>query len=419
VRMRRCVKSNVRTSRWFLAALVVSCGFAVLPAGAQNYTFKVLSTLDPANGQLNPTAGVTLDAAGNVYGTTAGQNVNGYGGVFKITPSGAYSNLFLFSAYNLGQSANGVVVDASGNIFGTTQNGGLWNQGEVFEIKKDGTFNDLVDFEIGNGANPSARLTLDAGGNLYGTASNGGESSFNAGQIFKIDSTGNFNPLYSFYGGDGQNPTSPVTLDASGNIYGTTYNGGSGGGGVVYEINPNATVFTTLYSFDAGGLTGSNPQSGVVIDASGNLYGTTSQGGQYGYGDIYKISGGSLSVLHSFTSTDGYGDGGVIIDGSGNLFGTTVGNYPSSAGIVYEYSASGKFTTIETFDLPTTGGYTSADLAMDAQGDLYDTTPQGGAAGVGTVFELKVATPEPGPAIFGATLTLAGCAFRKRRKRKS
>ncbi len=198
------------------------------------------------------------------------------------------------------------------------------------------TFSVIHNFTGGTDGGDPINGFLVSGKTLYGTASAGG--TFNYGVVFKLSAAGTETVLHNFGSGtDGQTPQGSLVRDKSGNFYGTTTAGGNYGFGTVYKVTGKKE--TVLYSF-AGGNDGANPQAGLVFDASGNLYGTTSQGGSKGNGTVFelvapKILGGSYTekLLYSFgTGTDGTVPvGGVIFDTAGNLYGTT------SAGGTYGY----------------------------------------------------------------------------------
>ena len=181
---------------------------------------------------------------------------------------------------------------------------------------------------LGDGGVPNQGLIRDADGDLYGTTYSGGTA--NGGTVYKIDTAGNEVVLFSFPGGvDGDYPYGGVIRDANGNLYGTTGGGGAGRAGVVYKLTPEGD-YSVLYSF-TGGADGGGPMSGVVMDAKGNLHGTTASGGtlggaaKTGCGVVYKVSPlGQETVLHSFT---GGADGsqpwaGVVLGPAGEIFGT-------------------------------------------------------------------------------------------------
>jgi uncharacterized repeat protein (TIGR03803 family) len=201
------------------------------------------------------------------------------------------------------------------------------------------TFAILHAFQVGvDGATPLyAGLILDAKGNLYGTTAEGGTGACDGGcgTVFKLEPTGKETVLYSFEaGGDGNGPYGSLIRDTDGNIYGTTSGGGTSGGaclgygcGTVFMLDP-AGKETVLYNF-TGGVDGATPQAGLVRDAAGNLYGTTFMGGAYNWGTVFMVDqSGNETVLHSFDGSTGDGGdvpGGLISDSAGNLYGTTQG----------------------------------------------------------------------------------------------
>jgi uncharacterized repeat protein (TIGR03803 family) len=183
------------------------------------------------------------------------------------------------------------------------------------------------------GGNPFASLIADSSGNLYGTASQGYPS--NQGTVFKLSLGGTYTVLHAFAGGsDGNFPTASL-IASSGNLYGTTlYGGGCSSCGVVFKLSPSGT-YTVLHSF-TGGSDGIAPYAGLIADSSGNLYGTTTGGGASGKGTVFKLSpSGTETVLHSFTGgSDGnIPFGGLIADSSGNLYGTTENGGASNRGV--------------------------------------------------------------------------------------
>jgi uncharacterized repeat protein (TIGR03803 family) len=187
----------------------------------------------------------------------------------------------------------GPVQDALGNLYGTTAYGGTWNGGTVFRVKADGADFEMLHVFAGgatDGMRPYAPLILDGSGNLYGTTSSGGTG--NLGTIFalKTDGTG-FQVLHSFTGGasDGSTPYASLILDGSGNLYGTTQSGGASGGGTVFSVKTDGASYQVLHSFAGGASDGSNPHASLILDGFGYLYGTTSGGGSAGQGTEFKL----------------------------------------------------------------------------------------------------------------------------------
>ncbi len=232
-----------------------------------------------------------------------------------------------------------LVEDAEGNLYGTTQEGGAYGSGTVFKIDASGKETILYSFSGGmTGCNPYPGVILDSAGNLYGVTSDGGvpgSCNNGLGVVFRLDTSGNETILHLFGGGDGANPSSVLLFDSEGNLYGTTENGGVGCGtgcGVVFELSPapgGSWSETVLYDFCSlpNCADGEEPLTGPLVrDASGNLYGTTYFGGGSDDGIVFKLdTSGNETVLHSFT---GGADGanpwaGLVMDSSGNLYGTT------------------------------------------------------------------------------------------------
>jgi uncharacterized repeat protein (TIGR03803 family) len=308
--------------------------------------------------------------------------------------------------------AAGVIRDAAGNLYGTTYVGGN-NNGTVFEVSSQGTETILHTFKgIPDGSEPWAAVVRDPAGNLYGTTAYGG--AFNFGTVFKVTPTGHERVLYSFTGPpDGATPFAALIRDSAGNLYGTTSAGGSGtcniggqqGCGTVFMVSASGTE-RVLYSF-AGGTDGVRPMAGLVPDAAGNLYGTTTQGGAAhcsdfsvsGCGTVFKLSKtGIETVLHSFAGYPNDGEGPtarLIFGAKGVLYGTTLMGGAYSYGTVFKVNvANRKETVMYSFTGGSTDGINPAGgLTRDAAGNLYGITQAGGGAvcagsGCGTIFRL-------------------------------
>ena len=253
------------------------------------------------------------------------------------------------------------------------------------------------------GANPFAGVVRDLAGNLYGTTTYGGEKfcgfyGTGCGVVYKLDPAGHEKRLYAFMGlADGGTPSYAGVIDSAGNLYGTTSQGGQGvpGSGVVYKLDA-AGQETVLYTF-TGGSDGANPSFGVVRDSAGNLYGTTGGGGDC-CGVVFKIDPfGQYTVLYTFTggADGGYPGGGVIRDSAGNLYGTTGGG-GDCCGVVFKIDPFGQYTVLYTFTGGADGGYPGGGVIRDSAGNLYGTTENGGdlsctaffSPGCGVVFKV-------------------------------
>jgi len=276
-------------------------------------------------------------------------------------------------------------------------------------------FKTLYTFTGGaDGVGPST-LVLDAAGNLYGAAAGGGE--FGYGTVFRIDSSGTFTVLYSFTGGaDGAtpHPFQQLILDTAGNLYGTTYGGGTYGAGTVFGLDTNG-VETVLYSFCVDGYPcpdGSSPTGGVVFDRAGNLYGTTHTGGIYPYywGVVFKLAPNpdgtwTETVLHDFPSYPG--DAyvpwvGLTWDPTGTyLYGTTESGGPHTQGTIYRIDTNGVEELVYQFTGGGDGECPRSPVVFDSAGDLYVGTfnggdwycspPGWGPIGCGTIVKLDTA----------------------------
>ncbi|HTT04784.1 MAG TPA: choice-of-anchor tandem repeat GloVer-containing protein [Steroidobacteraceae bacterium] len=328
---------------------------------------------------------------GNFYGTTFQGGTNGLGTVFEVTPTGAESVLYSLSGSS--NSYAGLVQDGAGNFYGTTYYGGSSGLGTVFKVTPGGTESVLYSFMgSSDGAHPYACLILGRDGNLYGTTFEGGTSDF--GTVFELTPSGTETVLYAFTGGtDGGYPEAGLFQDSDGNFYGTTYQGGASGVGTVFNVAPSGTE-TVLYAFK-GGSDGANPEDGVIRGSDGNIYGTTLKGGTSNIGTVFAITpGGTETVLHAFAggSSDGASPyAGLVEDGDGNLYGTTSAGGISGYGTLFEISRSGTETVLHSFAPGSSDGEQPwAGLILGSDGNLYGATVAGGASNDGTVFELTL-----------------------------
>jgi uncharacterized repeat protein (TIGR03803 family) len=303
-----------------------------------------------------------------------------------------------------GNPLSGFIIDPAGNLYGTASNGGSSFAGVVFKFNKHGV-TVLHNFTGGtDGAFPDGSLVMDAAGNLYGTTTAGGPS--NVGTVFEISAKGHEVVLHSFTGkSDGATPQAALVRDAAGNLYGTTTAGGSNGNGTVFELAAPTNgsghwTESVLYSFGKG-TDGAIPVAGVTFDTAGNLYGTTSAGGLYGFGTVFElrplVSGWKEYILHNFQegSDGGVPYAGVIFDAKGNLYGaaTDGGLFggEDGGGTVFKMtpSRSGwQFTVLyQLAGWGISGSF--RNLLLDASGNIYATTHCDGLASAGTVYRLS------------------------------
>ncbi len=378
----------------------------------------------------HPDTALLADANGNLFGTTFTGGTNGYGTVFEIAKTdGGYATtptiLVNFSFADGANPAGTLIGDANGNLFGTTVNGGANNAfgnggGTVFEIAKTRSGyatapTTLVSFcalpNCADGLNPGAALILDADGDLFGTTIEGGANAVNpGGTVFEIPKTYRGyatapTTLVSFCAlsncADGSSPQAALILDANGDLFGTTANGGANGDGTVFEIAKThrgyATSPTILVNFNFAD--GAAPSAALILDANGNLFGTTSIGGANLEGTAFEITkthrgyATTATILVNFNYADGSSpQAALILDANGNLFGTTANGGANGDGTVFEIAKTyGGYATSPTILVSfnvADGDRPVAALIADANGNLFGTTALGGANLVGTAFEI-------------------------------
>jgi len=392
-----------------LTVLAIAFLLVVVATPAQAQTFNVLHTFTGGQDGEYPTAGVTLDKAGNLYGTADEGGGTGNGTVYKLTHKGSgwtFNPLYAFAGGSDGAYPGArVIFGPNGTLYGPTSGGGTSSQGTVFNLRPSLTvckttlcpWTETVVYRFaGNpdGAYPGyGDLLFDRAGNIYGTTLEGGNS--NVGTVYELTPSGSAwteSVLYSFSGNDGSYPESGLVPDNAGNLYGTTYGGGLGGG-TVYELTPSGSGWTekVLYNFRTG-TDGGAPIAGLIFDPSGNLYGATTDGGPGGAGTVFKLtpSGGSwtYSLLYSFAALSQCGPWATLVmDGAGNLYGTTLCAPEHGFGSVFELTPSGPpwtYTSLHDFTGGTDGGRPISNVVIDpVSGNLYGTT-----SGFAVVWEI-------------------------------
>jgi uncharacterized repeat protein (TIGR03803 family) len=314
-------------------------------AGGYASTPTTLVSFDGANGS-GPLAGLIADAKGDLFGTTEQGGAIGVGTVFEIakTPTGYASTSTTLVSFNRTDGVEpvaGLIADSNGDLFGMTEFGGAFFLGTVFEIKKTGagyasTPATLVNLGGADGAGPVASLIADADGDLFGTTSgilpNGFPITDQDGTVFEIKKTaGGYastpTTLVSFNGTNGAFPESSLIADANGDLFGTTagessFNGTPISNGTVFEIKKTAAGYasapTTLISFN--GADGASPFAGLIADASGDLFGTTAQGGANNEGTVFEITDSGFVTTLSATPASN----GILfwnIDGQASIWG--------------------------------------------------------------------------------------------------
>lgn len=381
--------------------LLASCAHATVPSqmlysendSALATQYKVLYGFQSGNDAGYPYARLT-NVGGKLFGTTYGGG-GGYewGTVFTIGTDGGEHVLYRFQAGKDGAHPYAGLTELNGVLYGTTYQGGTAGSGTVFAITTAGKEHVVYSFKGGtkDGQYPYSSLLAD-GGSLYGTTTGGGVSP-GWGVVFKVTTSGKESVLYDFKANnssksDGAVPYSGLTRMGS-KLYGTTYQGGSGGSGTVYSITTGGTE-RVVYSFQ-GGTDGQYPYANLV-DVKNELYGTTYQGGaSTGWGTVFKVNAsGSENVLYRFKAGN---DGahpyysGLLFNG-GKFYGTTYQGGTTGSGTVYSMSLGGDETVIHSFKGDNDGKYPYAGL-IALNGTFYGTTYNGGgSANAGTVFKL-------------------------------
>lgn len=413
-----------------LERLVLVVGFALLPLvtstslRAQSYTVLYNFSYNSVTGTpAGPLSGFVADQAGNLYGTTEYGGTSDLGTVYELLAPD-YSRTLVLHSFRGGvdgETPQGPVVrHSAGDLYGTTTfgagSGCYGGCGIVFGIDAKGIEHILHTFTGGaDGGEPVGGLVPDSAGNLYGTTALGGVANgcggYGCGVVFKVDRSGNETVLYTFTGGaDGGEPYAGLIRDGAGNLYGTTEVGGDlacpdavPGCGVVFKLDPSGNQ-TVLYSF-TGSADGGGPGGGtLVLDSSGNLYGTATFGGSNpsctytrGCGVVYQVSpAGIETVLYNFGGLmDGRQPYSLLRDAKGNLYGTALygGNLTGSCdeiggcGVVFQLTPGGTERVLYAFDI--THGNGPVGTLRYRGGYLYGTTVEGGANGYGVAFRLQ------------------------------
>lgn len=398
--IRRTVGRPLRCAR---KAFTLLLGFS-LYASAQ--TITILHAFNGPNDGALPLAGVTFDRGGNLYGTTHnGGNMQlcglqGCGTAFKLSHhSGGWllESLYVSNGSSDAYPEAPIVIAPDGSLYSSAQ--GNYDCGIVFRLQpplsvcKSAScpWTKTVAYAFngsGDGCHPLGAQVFDSSGNLYGVTLDG--------VLYQLTPQQNQwteNALTTQL-----SPYSGPIMDSAGNLYGTNDVGGAYNGGTLYELVHSGSGWTlnTLVNFGNGN--GTTPVGGLVMDAQGNIFGTTSRGGQNNGGTAFELSpnggGWTLTTIYNFPQQRGEPDATLTLDAQGNLYGTT----NNSGGTVFKLtrgSGGWNYTLIHTFTgSDNDGAYpVNAGVALDANGNLYGTTSGGGGSpncyqGCGTVYEI-------------------------------
>ena len=385
-----------------------------------------------------PTAPLVADAAGDLFGTTALGGDANWGTIFEFIPNrkGGYTfkRLHSFCAQaNCTDGSDpiaGLVIDTAGNLYGTTKFGGDQNGGTAFELVRAGGkrhFRLLHSFcaqgaACADGSLPeydgltyrgaASGTPYDGRSPLYGTTIYGGENNSGyAGTVYELKPGGgkrwNEHVIYQFCAAsgcpDGAEPQNGLVVDASGNLYGVTYGGGTKSDGTVFELSRRNGAWseTVLHDFcsESACADGANPEAALAVDAAGDLIGTATSGGTTNWGVLYSLvpDGGNsqFTVLYSFCAQANCADGSnpmgrLATDAAGDIFGTTVAGGDADFGTAWEFGG-GTFAVLHTFCTDSNcsdGQWPVGGLMLDSAQTLFGTASEGGAASEGVVFAL-------------------------------
>jgi uncharacterized repeat protein (TIGR03803 family) len=400
-----------------ISALVFALLGVAIAEPASAITDKVLYSF-PNSSESAP-VGQLLWQNGNLFVPLAG----GPGYVFELTESGGVwsgTPVYTFDTNPSPQPAAGLIQNSAGALFGTTYYGGTYgeNGGTAYVVANSGgTWTGKLIWNFGgtgDGSLPADPLVVDSAGNLYGTTETGGANT--GGTVFELSTCPRCHGwsekiLFDFGNPDSDNyfPTAGLLMDSSGNLFGTTTYGGTDSVGTVFELSPSGSTWTqkVLYNF-TGGTDGGVPYAGLIEDASGNLYGTTSQDGKYGYGTVFEISlcnpkGCKETTLHQFADgNDGADPGsslrfGCTVERNGCLvnyavlYGTTPYGGTYNEGTAYGLSLSGSTWTEffrHSFGSGHDGVTPSGGVVLDGSGNIYGVTYGGGTSNNGIVYEI-------------------------------
>jgi len=423
----RATQSTVRrTWVWFNLTRCSCVGGALLFAlclvtstAASAQTFNSIFSFSGNDGNAPDLGTLVQGTDGSFYGTTGDGGANEGGTIYKITPTGELTTLYNFCSQTNCVDGNrpfaGLFLGTDGNFYGTTLYGGANNSadcefgcGTLFRITPQGALTTLYNFcsqpNCADGAGPHAPLMQALNGELYGTTGSGGlNNSYcpGCGTLFKTTLAGKLTTLHLFCSetncADGKYPVGGLVQTVNGDLYGTTWSGGVGGYGTVFNMTTWGKL-TPIHSFSGRHSGGMDVGAGLVRAADGNFYGDTSGGGTAGFGTIFEITpyGESTTLLSFIPYLEGGFASDPLIQGTdGNFYGTTFeGSGRFYYGSAFQMTPDGSLTPLYAFD-PVDGTNPAAGLLQSTNGTFYGTTNSGGSSnncyeGCGTVFSVSM-----------------------------
>ncbi len=362
-------------------------GFGTLYSIEAEGNFAVLHDFEYAVDGSNPLGRPSLNSTGDILSTASNGGTNNFGTLYTYSTDGTFTKLYDLSLPLSGAVPHGLV--ANGNSFvGTTQNGGTYNQGVIFSLDLDGTRTEIHSLDpFNDGQLPNDDLLITEDGTIYGTARFGGL--IQSGTVFAITPDGSYTAFHHFTGGaQGQFPIGGVTLHSNGQLYGTTTSGGDFGNGVIYTFNEgDYEVVGSFFTFVNGG----GAEATMVEANDGKLYGLASLGGSFNNGTLFEFDpeANVINVVHSFNgSTDGaFPKSDLILHSDGALYGTTSSSGPNSGGTLFKYDFETGFEVLHSFD-PSAEGYNSQSGVVEdlSTGNVIGFCKEGGLFNMGSTY---------------------------------
>lgn len=353
---------------------------------------------------------------GNFWGVTAAKGTSSdtgfYGAIFKITPDGAYNDVYNFTSANLSPAFGaGLTVGHDGALYGFLSGG----SSQLYRITTDGQFS--IVYTFAGTAGIQAPPTIDADGNFYGQSFNGGSNG--SGFLFSISPTGTFTDLWDCSSDDCGQPSGPLVLASNGKFYGVSVAGGVNAGGSIYSYDPNGglKVIYSCASNDANNATDCTAPSGGLVELSdGTLWGQAYQGGTNDFGVLFKIIPGASSDTFQYVYSLGDGlysagpqYGTIWLGGDGNLYGGATGKFPNATTVYQFVPSSGTFTGLwaATRNSKATNNIIvnpASDFLMSGDGSIWGGGNSGSPNNYGGIFKITPSTPPP------PTITLTASA---------